>query len=131
MSKINRNHRPSIVAPISNDPVQALCRRNRSKNSRQSFQSVTHKWRPQVAPVTHLGRRMGTVKSASLGELETTRKWQSRHWQVIVNWSITSLTGKWEWTGRGSQTLSSAIGRNSSSLTLRQQSFPSLEWGNL
>ena len=48
------------------------------KSSRQSTASAIHKWRPHVAPATHLKRRKGTAQiTSSLGNLKATRKQQS------------------------------------------------------
>ena len=46
-----------------------------------------------VAPITHLGRGMGSLHSTStLRDVKDTRKWQSCLKLVMGNWNITSLT---------------------------------------
>jgi len=75
MRKINQNHCASVVTRMIKNHLRAVGTHVHLKKSRQSTASAIHKWRPHVAPATHLKRRMGTAQStSSLGNLKATRK---------------------------------------------------------
>jgi len=80
---------------VTKDRTPAISREVRPKNMQQSSTLAIYKWRPHLAPTTHLERLTERAQIASIPDgLEATRKRQSWHKLMSANWKITSLTGK-------------------------------------
>jgi len=81
-----QNHRASVVTRVIKDRALALGRGAPSKNSRQSPPPAIDMCRHQVAPATHLGRKMGRAQSAST--LHGTHDYISGQTSARCKWTV-------------------------------------------